>query len=325
MDIKILLVEIDKDTLEPTLLITAEIEYFESYEMPLFINGKVKAEGGKTISFFNEMQVTVHQKNDFHLRMLSTAAVQNMFHSGNRDRRQHKVKLVAPLSQRAVEHIEQMREKNHEKSALIYFEFLTKHMQLPFYPKSADSLKNTEGNFISIEIKHHYLSFTIKQSDWVNNYAPALGVGNFLLLEFKIPQKLKVGSDFAVMYDKLYQRTREMEQAIRASDWKGTMNIARRFYENIKFRGKRQPEKVLEEKLRALFQKDNHTKDGTTDFIEAIFHYHQFISKYIHEKDFETNFMPDVIPTKEDAYFAFTHAVALLNVIGKKVNKDFTD
>jgi hypothetical protein len=79
---------------------------------------------------------------------------------------------------------------------------------------------------------------------------------------------------------------------------------------------------MLKDKLKVLFLNEQHTEEGFNDFAKAIFHFHQFISKYIHEKDQEGNFIPDVIPTKEDAYFAYTLSISLLNVIGKKISKN---
>jgi hypothetical protein len=123
------------------------------------------------------------------------------------------------------------------------------------------------------------------------------------------------------LYDRLFVRAKDMEDALRQGDWTKTMFHARQFYELIKIGDGKPNHKWFEENLKQLFIDAQHSEEGVKHLLNSIYHLFEFTSKYIHDKNHSQELNPIPNSTKEDAYFAFTISISLLNVIGKKISK----
>mgnify|MGYP000055963766 CR=1 FL=1 len=53
--------------------------------------------------------------------------------------------------------------------------------------------------------QYYEVFHTVNQSDWIRDFAPKLGIGNFLILELKLPENINkfVEIDFKVLEDKI--------------------------------------------------------------------------------------------------------------------------
>ena len=320
MELKVENIGIYKNALEPALAISFGLEYYDDIDIPLSISGCLNS-GGKIISFLQEHQLHERSTKTYSLGLLTQNEKESVFR-GNKRERIHIVKLTAPLSAKAVEHIELEREKNPEKSVIFNFDFVVKIMRLPVQRDAKGSMA-LQDNHSVIEVIQDYghAYVQIKQSDWVNQYSPFLGIGKFILLEFEIPNKHLVSQEWSDLYDRLYLRTQDIEQAIRLGDWTKAMWSARQFYELIKVGDDRPNHRWFEENLKKLFILEQHSNEGVDNLLNAIHQLFEFVSKYIHDKDRHQKLNPLPIPTKEDAYFAFAISIGLLNVIGKKIGK----
>ncbi len=319
MEIKISNVEINSRALEPTLTVQAAIEYYRDLEVPLYISGKLLTPDGKIVAYLHEHQISREVKLD--LSLLKKDAKEDIYKSGNKYQGSYWATLTLPLSQKAIEHIEAEREKNNEKSVVLCFDFILKWMELPIEATMLGAIQHYNLSFATIVCKHINSSFTIKQSDWVKKYSPALGIGNFVLLEYAIPDKHEVSKDWSQLYERSYLRMQEMESAIRQGDWQRAMFAGRQFFENLKIGDKKPNHKNFEDQLRELFKNDKHDDEGFDEFLNGIKSFFNFTSKYIHDKDRHAQLKAVPVPTKEDAYFIFSLSIGLLNIIGKKINK----
>ncbi len=78
--------------------------------------------------------------------------------------------------------------------------------------------------------------------------------------------------------------------------------------------------KYFEEFQKLMFA-DGHSIEGVENLHTAIWQLFEFTSKYVHEKDKTGNLKPPLVTSKEDAYFAFSICVGLLNLLGRKISK----
>jgi hypothetical protein len=318
MDIKVTTIDINIQAIFPTLTIGVDIVYYYHLEAPISIAGILNTSDGKTIAFINEFQV--NSQNSHELTIYNKQTKDKIFGSGDKYKYHYHAQLTALLSEKGIEHIENIREKDNEKSVKFYFNFILKYLEVPPDIQTIINIENPTP-FIRLQVINCGSQFIIKQSDWVNKYAPILGIGNFLLLELSIPANFEVAAKWSELYDRLLFRLKEMQNAIRHGDWQKVMITARQFYENLKFDERHAEHKEFKDSLRELFIKDQHSQEGFENFYSGITDFFNYTSKFIHDKSNKTGQLnPVPILTKEDAYFAYALAIALLNVIGKKLS-----
>lgn len=142
------------------------------------------------------------------------------------------------------------------------------------------------------------------------------------MLELAVPARHNVEGHWEVLYKRASERLNEMENSMKQGEWEMALMKARQFYETLKMGGDKEGHKDFEEELKLLFAKDQHSPQGTSDFLAGIWNFFNFLSKFVHEKDRDGKIIEArPIPTKEDAYFAYALGVGLLNIIGKKTSK----
>jgi len=311
MELKIHNITIDQQAITPTLTIGVMLEFGSSLEAPLSISGRLSVDG-KVVSLLSEYQFG---SNDtyFGLRPLTKAERDKIWREKSNS--SYYSLLTASLSENAIEHIELSREKDHEKSVRFNMDFIVKYLDMPATPDEQTY------EFLKVHIKRCSINTDIKQSEWVKNYSPQLGIGNFLLLELEIPDQHSVSKEWVALYDRLSLRLTEINSAIRSGDWQKAMNSGRQFYENLKIGDSKAGHKKFEDELRKLFVKDQHSLEGIQNFLDGIWKFFEYNSKFVHDKDKAGNLNPIPLATKEDAYFIYALGVGLLNVIGKKISK----
>lgn len=313
MEIKLQNISIDQQALNPTLTIGLHLEFGYTLEAPISISGRLLSADSKVLSLLNEYQINTD--SNFGLRPLTKVERDRIW----REKSNHSyyAQLTATLPLNSIEHIELVREKDHEKSVRFNMDFVVKYLDMPATPQEPTT------DFLKLNIKRAYLNTVIKQSDWVKNYSPLLGIGNFMLLELTIPDSQKVGAEWKELYDRLTLRVTEMNEAIRVGDWQKVIDRGRQFNDNLKLnKGKADGHQKFREEMKKLFEKERHSSDGIQKFFDGIRNFFDYNSKFIHDKDQEGNLNPILIPTREDAYFIYALSIGLLNLIGKKLTDD---
>jgi hypothetical protein len=313
MKINILDITVDSHTISPALTIGLDIQCPRNIEAPISISGTLSTSDGKVVSFLNEYNLNTDSY--FELDALTEAERKRILKE--KDIRQYYVQLTAVLSQKAIEYIEIQREKDSTKSVKFMLNFIVKYLEIQVKPVNV-----IEGTLIRVQIKRDQQRFEIKQSDWVIKYSPNIGIGNFLLLELQIPDDKKVSKFWKDLYAALCHNLKDIEKCLRSGDWEKAMFFARKFYENVKIGDGKPGHKQFKEEFDKLLTKDQHSEEGIQNLHDGIWKLFEFFSKYVHGKDTKGYPRPLPVSTKEDAYFAYSLALGLLNLIGKKTNED---
>jgi hypothetical protein len=321
MDFVVKSITVEQNSILPSLLVSIEVSHYYNMEALISISGTLRSGFGVTIAHLSEHEFQGERVID--LKLFDENQTNEIYSGANKYRSAFYITLTALLTPKAVQHIEEVREKTGEKSVLLGCKLVSRIVTLPYKPKSAGG-PQTNDTLIAIKTKEISLDqYKISQSDWINSYAKPLGIGNYLLLELNIPSKHEVDEAWTELYHRLRLRLSEIETANREGDWQKAMIASRQFYEIIDFKEKRLiKDKELREALKELFIKDNHSIEGFQNFMTGISSFFNFTSKYFHDKnnrDGEYNPVPN--PTKEDAYFVYALALGLLNIIGKKTGK----
>lgn len=302
-NIKIHSVRVDTESIDPCLRIRFELIFRKEF-LPVQISGRILTNDHKVVGYFSEYQIESATYNEINIASIKNPSNQNDNYHGT---------LHVVLSRNAIDYIEAIREKQIQNDVNFTFQFMVKFIEV------GDSNNNPMP---SVRIQYNDIreQHNIKQSDWVRNFAPLLGIGKFLLLELKIPETKNVKAFWKTLYTKLSDNVHEMESCLRSGDWYKTMTIARRYYENIKIGDNKAGSKKFKEEFDKLMFEDAHSKEGVQNLYDAIWNLFEFLSKYLHEKDKHGNHQAMPQSTKEDAYFAYALAVGLLNLIGKKLS-----
>ncbi|HEX7904676.1 MAG TPA: hypothetical protein VF487_12410 [Chitinophagaceae bacterium] len=316
MDIKVTHIDIDTNSITPSLVIATEITYYYNQEAPFSISGRIITSDGKTVAIVNEYQI--NREVSIGLKVLDKETRDVIYGSGGKYRFSYEAHLTSFLSPNAIDHIERLREENLEKEVVLNFGFIVKYLNTPSDQGDVDDVKG-HAPLISIQARNFNHQFKIKQSDWINKYSSLLGIGNFLLLELQIPSRVNVEDAWIDLYERLILRIKEMLDAIRHGDWQKTMTKARQFYENLKFDSRFIGQQELKDRLKELFIQDQHSAEGFEEFNKGISSFFNYTSKFIHDKDRVGQLNPVPIPRKEDAYFVYSLAIGLVNVIGRKI------
>ncbi len=306
MEVKITHSQVDQLSINPAIKFTVELVFEIATEIPTSISGRLSSSNdGKAITFLQEYTVS-----NFEVGLLTSNVKQVVYH--NNTKRSIQIELHAVLTQKAIDHIETLREKDHDKSVKFNVEVIIKALDY--------GVDNQAGEYLRFSSKRNYVFHEIKQSDWIKHFAPTLGIGNFLILELKIPEKKQVSEFWIELYEKLNQNVKEMETSIRSGDWQQTMFLARKFYENIKIGDNKPGHKKFKQEFDKLMSKDQHSEEGINNLYDAIWKFFEFVSKYVHDKDKQGHLNPLPVSTKEDAHFAYALALGLLNLMGKKLS-----
>lgn len=301
-------IEADSSALEPTLSVHICITYYNWCEVPTYISGKLNSPAGKTIAYLNE----------FHARNRDFSGLKALFPNQKsneltRQKSTYRANLTLPLSHKAIEHIEECREKDGEKAVHFNFKFILKYIEVDSEPGDNFCLMHK-----TIEDNGYY---KIPQSEWVRKFSPALGIGNFLLLELEIPQDFVVEKFWNDMYKRLSLKLVEIQDTLKNGDWQRSMEKGRQFYEILKIGDGKKANQKFEQELKKLFKRDQHNDEGYQNFIDSHWKLFEYCSKFVHENDKNGEHKPIPIAYKEDAYLVYTLGVGLLNVIGRKTMK----
>lgn len=231
--------------------------------------------------------------------------------------------LRIDLDDRAIQFFENSREKNNERSLIFTLELEFRLLSLP---ANTDKMLTPSEAFMVMNYKSESLWYQVSQSDWINKFAQQLGIGEFLLVELNIPSPQKTPAKWSELYDRLNLRLWDIKSAITAGDWYKAITKARLFYENLKFGNRHKSDKEFKTELKQMFIDERHSEASFEEFRKLIESFFNFLSKFMHDKDNlngELNTIPN--PSKEDAYMAYTVALAVMNVISSKLSKSMNE
>lgn len=192
-------------------------------------------------------------------------------------------------------------------------------------------LSSSSHELGTIKTWTHSSGCTISSSQWAQEFAPELGLGNFLLFEYPALTdfvSLKdtsedAGDEGASLQERLMDATKslqEVQDAIRRGEWDMVMIKVRDAAEVLKDNNR--DEKDFEREIREVMAEDGLPKEGAKNITTSMRHLSHYLSKFDHrlERDGKT-LMPRQKASKEDAYLAYTMGTAVVNLLTAKLKR----
>lgn len=154
---------------------------------------------------------------------------------------------------------------------------------------------------------------TISASDWAQEFAPVLGMGNFLLFEYRVPEE--VNAQESSLHERLQiasSSLNRMQHHIQRGEWNQAAQEIRRVTELVK-----------EEKdaIAQLLEADDIESDAASHITKGMHEMFGYASKFVHAEDESGNPMPRHKASKEDAYLAYTMGTAVVNLLTAKLKR----
>ena len=314
MDVKIFDCRVKKEGIAPELVFEVGIPLAYGWEVPLSISGFLAIESFGKIADLKETDMFHHSKGDYLLYSES--------YNRNFEEKYWKLKFSVTITFEILNCIENCRMKNSSRDVNFYLKFIGRKLRIEH------SSSNPNNRHQYIETNEWVGDFKIPQSKWIENYSNQLGVGKYLLVEFKRPDfdtinkaitessNKKIRDNFVEVFDKLDYEISEIEDRLRKGDWESVMRHSREFFELLKVGQNNE----LKEGLKELFLLRNRSDVGFDDFFKSIQTLFDYTSKHIHYRAKQgNNLQVKPIPQYEDAYMAYTLCISLLNLIIHKL------
>jgi hypothetical protein len=150
----------------------------------------------------------------------------------------------------------------------------------------------------------------IPAGDWVHEFAPKLGFGNFVVVE--VPEVVVSGSDYGERMANAFAAAQKAKQSLQAGEWEDVCQDLRKVWELLRD----------DQDLRRILKTDGYHDDAATSLCSALNGLFQLASKFDHAlaKD-KATVLPELHAKKEDAYLAYASAVSILNLIARKFQR----
>lgn len=310
MEIKATSFSIEQNSTIPALTIYFQMQYLPGEEAPLSVSGRMLLDDLKVVAMLSENYIV--QGTSYELNAKDHTPAKNTDVQPSK----YGFYLTAPLEKESIAHIETVREKDADKSVNLTFDLLVK-----YYSTKSRLYPIASPTFLTLVVSRIKTDLRISEPTWLKTCAPYFEIGKFLLLEMRIPETVQVDSFWSSLYHALINNVSEMEGYIRKGDWENVLRSARRFFENIKIADSKQGSSKFYEAFQKLMIADGHSLEGIENLHTAIWQLFEFTSKYAHDKDKQGSLKPIIVTAKEDAYFAFSICVGLLNLVGRKISK----
>lgn len=310
-------VEADQNCINPTLSFRLSIQADNLVSYASVQSGRLLTNSGSVLGYVSND--ILGRDSQSPLEFLQAVDVSDRLGKPEHRKTQY-VKLAVQLTPAAVARIERDRHKAHHKTVGLRLELelmsiVARMNQLP--ANQIPGLAHRPRLSFNLETSSHTIE--IPHSEWVNNFCPHLGVGNFLLLELHQPTIDNVSEQWSHVYTVIKQRLLEMEINLRKGEWKSVMVDARQVFEDIKVFGGRAADRPFHDDFKNAFKVANHSNSGIEQLEKGIKALFDFCSKYIHTKDHDGNPQPCPTATKEDAEFVYALLVSFVSLLGSKL------
>ncbi len=298
----------DKNAVNPCLLINLEFEFDRYYELPIGFSGRLKTQDGTRLSY---IQSEKDQNFQYTLRDNGLTIDQS---KTKHDRSKFTKQLSTELTNNAIDRIELIRIADPKKEISLTVEIDVTTLKIENNQSQITQLK--------AEITQTQIIYTIPQSKWIQDFAPHLGIGNYLLIEFPInPTDIEINklNSWGDKLGRARKRLEEMQNYLALGEWEKVIEASRKVWEIFKLKEK---EVVLKSELKSLLYLNNYSEEGLDNLLTSIWNMHEYASKFVHEKDKEGSLKPELYAKKEDAYFIYMWAIGLVNMLSEKLKNE---
>lgn len=319
------------DSINPEFTLTMNCFLQKNLEIPLEISGHILSEDNKKLS-------NIHQIFQLETQPISLSTREDRY-----DRELNTYfRLTAPLSHRALDHIETLRTSNSKGDIILNIEIFVKLLeskiilsnmilskkedQNGFYsvlfkydPEFSTSQSNMwvlSGNngpdFINTVNKKFANQVIIPSSDWVHDYCPVFQIGKFAVFEFLMPEYTEGTGSIEERLNKSINAIKKMENDILEGEWNEVIEDSRAVWELLRNR----------DEIKDLLKDDGFTDQAIENFNETITQLFKFSSKFLHQEEIgNRKIMPEMKASKEDAYLIYSLSLNLVNLISKKFQR----
>ena len=198
----------------PALQFDVEIEYQKFGEVILGVSGYLKSDDGRVLSTLNEADSQEGGKTIF---LGTLGAKGSHYDEAFKGKIVYRLSLIAILSRESLDYIEKRRLSDIKRRVILNLELhatflvsatLISHLHLhpaekvilpgkegyrvifAYYPKYTSSYTNlwvlsaTGGpGFLNVEERTRTIPVTISETDWIYDFAPKLGLGEYFIVE----------------------------------------------------------------------------------------------------------------------------------------------
>lgn len=164
------------------------------------------------------------------------------------------------------------------------------------------------SELISVEWHEQVIPYQIPSSRWVQDFAPAFGLGRSLLFEYRIPAEGAQASalDWLV---RAVEDVHEMERHMASGDWGDVVTKSREVAEVLRVRS---------DEIRELLEEGGVASDAAGHLTGSMRELFQYASKFVHSTDKKLGLRPRMHVSKEDAYLAMALASSTVYLLSEK-------
>jgi hypothetical protein len=151
----------------------------------------------------------------------------------------------------------------------------------------------------------------ISGSDFVHDFAPFWGMGNFVVLEMPLVELLPANDKLGQHLNRALEEASLAKKALIAGEWDDVLDDLRGVWEVIR----------NDQDVKALLIADGWTDEAADEFNAAVKNQFNVASKFDHSKDRKGALSRRFSARKEDAYMVYSTAMTFLNLLARKYNR----
>lgn len=323
----------NKNSINAELDFSFYISDIERGEFPLGFSGTLFSEDGLKLA-----DLTAIEPEHLNLHLNAEGAVRA---KRNNDFMVH---FSATLSPEAINHIEDFRTKMKEKTKDVVlrvafrYKCLLNEMELAHIHQGHGVGRDDEKKYglfykydpnfsggghsglwlLSGSDSSAYLNYrTFEQSydvkiglmDWINDFAPYLNIGSFMVYEFLTVEETVFNKTIQKRYEKAQQALKEMKRQMEYGEWKAAIKACRPVFELFK----------NFDDFKKFLLDHGYSQPAYENLRKSIQEFFSFLSKFDHALTLDRKEVsPEITAYKEDANMAYSFCINLLHLISQK-------
>lgn len=307
MELKIKNCRISRDHVQPTLIGDGILLGNLHCEAPLEISGELLV-GGKIVS---QLTTRLNYNSDENIMKYVNSEQYNENSLKGRSNK-FSLQLISELSKEKIDYISNYRESTTNKSVELTFRLYINVIKL-------QTNSNELGELFRIKTDECIDRIVVNQENWINKFSIPLGIGEYYLIELRRPTSAVKSEKWSTLISNIDENLNEMKVQLQNADWQRVIEVSRMFFENIRIGDRRPGNQKFKTELTSLLLRLQYDQQGIDSLFEAIRQMFEFTSKFINEKDKLGSYKPRPIAKKEDAYFIYSLAVNLSNMLFEKI------
>ncbi len=325
------------DSINPELLFEIEFYINRKFEVPLQISGNLCSKDNIKISHFHQDLSDTNTTLELAARSSSNEGEQKL-----------PIKLFAPLSEKALNFMQDMRNKTptgdidltlnlytqiiHSKTTISYMHIqdsnkipsqfkkifedrdpVTYKYERDFAPISNMWILSGDGKPTFLEFKNYHIKkiVTIFSSQWINDYCPVFQLGKFIVFELPILEELR-DSQLNERLVNSIDKIKKMKIHLLHGEWEDVIADSREIWELIK----------KTDEITDILIKSGYTEEASEDLNNVFRGFFNLSSKFIHRLNRnKTDIIPKIPVSKEDAYLIYTLSLNIINFLANKLKR----